>query len=644
MQVSRPRSDVPSSRASSREPSRRGRRSSSKERSTDATRSSSVSRRGTRSSSKERRSGTRASSREPSRTSSSRDPSRRASSREPSRRAASRERIASHSAVAEGSSRRRGMKRSDLMQQGEVPHHDKKTEAAIAFLKANEKKEPHSESAKVPERASSPIKPEPTKVMVKSCQDSFDFGGFPSTYSFDNDDPFKSFKTANSPPPLTKKPSKTSESVTSRKSSLTTATKKDDDTASIPSMFAAAMDYGKKTKKKASKASSKSKKSSSENDPAKSKKKKKTKTSDPETPATTKTKKTKKSTKKSKIKKEEAPKNDNGFDWEVPVTPVFETPSKAPKKKLSSKEDINELCKRDKDTTDAFHNSLDNLFELPAGLMSPVAKVTVSEKDQPVIEIPDDMSHASDMSSICSLSERDDDLDDETEPETPKTQRRTMSGDRSLRSHRTSVSRETTNTRGTRNSAATSATAWQLREQQKHARRAGGRRAMSMQTPQTAPSRPRRAMTTHLKHQQCPLPPAFAGLSAPSTPKTPAMNRRLMSSKERGLQDRLSKDRKGSIAGSLLYFSGDNDEASIEPDLLSTCSRSVYSQRNEKLKKFNKPPSTSKQQIAIPQNAKLEVDPVTGKQQLVVELGDVPAAFKTSMRSLQSSRSRNSRR
>jgi hypothetical protein len=514
-------------------------------------------------------------------------------------------------------------------------------EDAHELLEANEEKQCPDASAAKPQIAVSPIKPEPTKVVIESCQDSFDFGGFPSTYSFDNDDPFKSSffhgdKVEPTGPPLTRKPSKNVESVVSRKSSS-----EHDDLSSVPSMFQAAMEYGKKTKKKTKKTTSKSKKSRSDDDPSKSKKKK-TKKSEPDTPATTKTRKT--TTKKSKTHKEESAKkeepgrNDNGFDWEVPITPVFETPiAIAPKKKLSSKEDIYELCKRDKESTDAFHNSLDNLFELPAGLMSPIAKATINEKNQPVIHVPDDASHASDVSSICDISERSDD-DGIPEPQTPRTQRRSMGTDGSIRSHRTSISKETSNTYGTCRSAATSATAWQLREQQKHARRPAGRRARSIQAPQTVPSRPRRAMTTHLKHQQCPLPPAFAALSAPSTPKTPAMNKRLMSNQERSLQNRLSNDRKGSIADSLLYFSGKNDDASIEPDLLSTCSRSVYSTRDQNLQKFNKQPSTK--QFAIPQNAKLETNPVTGKQQLVVDLGDVPAAFRTSIRSLQSTHTR----
>ncbi|KAL3913743.1 MAG: hypothetical protein SGARI_000499 [Bacillariaceae sp.] len=182
------------------------------------------------------------------------------------------------------------------------------------------------------------------------------------------------------------------------------------------------MSYGKTKKKKAKSKSTKTSKktSSSEEDAAKlstkpKKKKKKVKAAEPETPVTTKTKKTKRSTIKKPKSTKKAPESstDNGFDWEIPVTPVFETPTKAPKKKLSSKEDISELCKRDKENTDNFHNSLDNLFELPAGLMSPVGKVEVNELDQPVISIPDDASHCSDVSSIHSISEYSDDEEDD---------------------------------------------------------------------------------------------------------------------------------------------------------------------------------------------------------------------------------------
>jgi hypothetical protein len=521
-------------------------------------------------------------------------------------------------------------------------------------------KKPEKEPQKV-KAAQMPIKDDTSqKLPLDGELSTISFGAkaFPSTFSFDSDDPFMTSGHLEKVEPTILRPKEESEPVSStpethiatpkRKISKTPKTysagQASDDVSSVPSMFRAAMEHDGNSKKTSKKSSSKSKKEVKDRDapksPPKLKKTKILKTSDQESPK--KTKKSKKAiprintSRKEKNEKENEPKSKlpDGFDWEIPITPVFETPaSNATKMKLRSKDDI---LARSNGTNEAFHNSLDNLFELPADLLSPTTgKIKMDENTMPIIAFSDDASHSSDVSSIRSVSEYCDGHE-EPEPSTPMTRSRARvyltSGDRSVGSHRSGVSRMTAGTRGTRNSRSsngTTVTAWQLREQQKHARRPGGRRAHSLQAPNTAPARTRRSMTTQLQHQKIPLPPAFAALSAPSTPKTPALNRRLMSNKEKKSRDQESSHRKGNIADSLLYYAGRDDDISVEPDLLSQCSQSIYSTRSQQLKRFSNKPADS--HLTIPKNATLETNLVTGRQHLVVELGDVPAAFRASL-------------
>jgi hypothetical protein len=555
------------------------------------------------------------------------------------------------------------MRKSDLAKNDEaIPRMFKPQEPSSPTTSGRSYLKPPKKANDQPENTSIVEMPSKKAQLQRELStQSFGAAAFPSTFSFDNDDPFETSrrlvnvkpqileaKVELDPVPPKREPDP---EPPKRKSSKTPKTFKkkvgDDDLSSVPSMFRASLEYDKKLQKKSSKKSS-SKSKTEGNDEGQTKcstkkKKKRDKNSDPEPPR--KTRKSKKATKRSKTptKDEKGKENESkerlpdGFDWEVPITPVFETPvSKAPKKKLGSKEDI---LANSKDTSEAFHNSLDNLFELPADLLSPsTGKIKMDENTMPIIAFSDDASHASDMSSIHSISEYSEmDHHGKEEPSTPLSRaKQRVSGincDRSVRSQRSGASRVTAGTRGTRNSlnsCSTASTAWQLREQQKHARRPAGRRGYSMQTPKTAPARTRRAMTTHLQHQQIPLPPAFSALSAPTTPRTPAMDRRLMSSKEKQAFDTISSHRRGNIADSLLYFAGEDEERSVEPDLLSQCSRSVYSTRSHNLKRPNSKPVD--QRMAIPKNARLETNPVTRKQQLVVDLGEVPAAFRASMR------------
>ncbi|KAG7339683.1 hypothetical protein IV203_025273 [Nitzschia inconspicua] len=652
-----------SSRTSSREPSRRTRTTSTREPHRNRS--------------------------EPATCSSSRESTKmRSSSRDPVRvRSASRESRRSHASVMDevpgthGTGRtvplrgyRRAMKKNDLEQHDEaIPSMFRSYVPSTLSTSGGSNHKPTAslkdkhdtvsiKGISAADRAQKPdIQREPSTQSVGGC-------AFPSTFSFDNDDPFTTSSDLTRIEPQNTIPKLEPESAAAnkdkselapvkRKTSKTSKTvskmEKEDELSCIPSMFLASIDHGKQSKKSTSKKSSSKSKKDDRNgkdvikSPSPTKKKNKTKTSDPESLGTT--KKSKKSTKKSKApSKEEAKEHESkkrlpdGFDWDVPVTPVFETPvSRAPKKKLSSKEDI---LKRKKDNSEAFHNSLDDLFELPADLFSPTTgKIKMDDNDMPIISFSDDASHASDMSSIRSISEyseMDGGIEVPSSRITRSVQRTAVySCDRSVRSHRSGATRLSQSTKGTRNShgsCGTTATAWQLREQQKHARRPGGRRCYSMQTAKTTPTRPRRAMTTQLEHQKIPLPPAFSTLSAPSTPKTPAMNRRLMSNKERLQLDNESSHRRGNITDSLFYFSGDADEMSIEPDLLSQCSRSIYSVRSQNLKRFNSKPVEKR--LTIPKNAKLEIDPTTGKQQLVMDLGDIPAAFLASLQATQKKR------